>query len=336
MKPQFLAFLAAGMVGAVAAQAAEVNVYSSRHYKGDQQVFANFTRETGIKVNVVEGDINGLIQRLRREGQSSPADLMITVDAGNLWRLQTAGLTQPVKSAALEEVVPAALREPGGNWYAISQRARIIAYHMDRVKPADLSTYEALADPKLKGKVLVRSSNQVYNQSLLASMIAANGVEKTEAWARGLVANFARVPQGGDLDQITALVAGQGDVAIVNTYYIGRLKGGTPEERKLVEKIGAFFPNQSDRGTHVNISGVALTRHAPNKDDAVKLMEYLVKPESQQLIAEGNFEYPVSPDVAVAPAIAAWGKFKADTLALAALGQHNPEAVRLADRAGWR
>jgi iron(III) transport system substrate-binding protein len=334
----FRAIAAGGFVLAAAAPvaAAEVTVYSARHYRGDQAVFDLFTKDTGIKVTVVQGDANGLIQRLQREGQNSPADLMVTVDAGNLWRLHSAGLTQPVKSTVLEENVPAALREPNGHWFAISQRARILAYHTDRVKAADLSTYEALADPKWKGKLLVRSSNVIYNQSLIAAMIAANGADRTETWAKGLVANLARVPQGGDADQLTALAAGQGDVAIVNSYYLAQLKDGTPQERASVEKIIPFFPNQGDRGTHVNVSGVALAKYAPERDAAIKLMEFLVKPESQRLIAEGNYEYPVLPEVAMAPVLSAWGKFKSDGLNLAVLGQNNAEAVRLADRAGWR
>ena len=335
LKPVLGAVLAVGL-GAGLANAAEVNVYSSRHYKGDQEVFARFAKSTGIKVNVVEGDINGLIQRLKREGNASPADLMITVDAGNLWRLKAEGLTQPVTTPALTENVPAHLRDPGGNWYAITTRARIFAYHVDRVKPADLSGYEALADARWKGKVLIRSSNNVYNQSQLASMIAVHGAEKTEAWAKGLVANFARTPQGGDTDQLKALAAGEGDVAVVNTYYLARLKDGSPDDRKLAEKILPFFPNQGDRGTHINVSGVALARFAPNKAEATKLMEYLLDAEAQKLLAEGNYEFPVRRDVAVHPLLASWGAFKADALNVAVLGENNPEAVRLADRAGWR
>lgn len=335
LKPVLGAVLAVGL-GAGLVNAAEVNVYSSRHYKGDQEVFARFAKSTGIKINVVEGDINGLIQRLKREGNASPADLMITVDAGNLWRLKTEGLTQPVSTPALTDAVPANLRDPGGNWYAITTRARIFAYHADRVKPADLTSYEALAEARWKGKVLIRSSNNIYNQSLLASMIAVHGAEKTESWAKGLVGNFARTPQGGDTDQLKALLAGEGDVAVVNTYYLARLKDGSPEDRKAAEKILPFFPNQADRGTHINVSGVALARFAPNKAEAVKLMEYLLDVDAQKLLAEGNYEFPVRRDVAVHPLLASWGAFKADALNVAVLGENNPEAVRLADRAGWR
>lgn len=329
-----VAFATALGVGLV--QAGEVNVYSSRHYKGDQEVFANFSKNTGIKVNVVEGDINGLIQRLKREGSASPADLTITVDAGNLWRLKNEDLTQPVTTPGLVSQVPESLRDPDGNWYAITTRARIFAYHADRVKPGDLSSYEALVDPRWKGKILIRSSNNIYNQSLLASMIAAHGVEKAESWAKGLVANFARTPQGGDTDQLKALIAGEGDVAVVNSYYLARFKGGTPEERQAAEKILPFFPNQADRGTHINVSGVALARFAPNKADAIKLMEYLLAAEAQKLLAEGNYEFPVRKDVAVHPILTSWGNFKADRLNVSVLGENNPEAVRLADRAGWR
>jgi len=250
--------------------------------------------------------------------------------------LKAEGLTQPVSTPALTESVPANLRDPGGNWYAITTRARIFAYHADRVKPADLASYEALAEPRWKGKVLIRSSNNIYNQSLLASMIAIHGAEKAETWAKGLVANFARTPQGGDTDQLKALLAGEGDVAVVNTYYLARLKDGTPDERKAAEKILPFFPNQADRGTHINVSGVALARFAPNKAEAIKLMEYLLDTEAQKLLAEGNYEFPVRPNVALHPMLASWGSFKADALNVAVLGENNPEAVRLADRAGWR
>ncbi len=319
------------------ASAQEVNVYSARHYKSDQILSDMFTRQTGIRVNVIEGDVGPLLQRLRAEGRNSPADLFITADAGNLWRAQEAGVLQPVRSAALDEAIPANLREPGGMWFGLSQRARILVYSKDRVKPSELSTYEDLADPKWKGRILVRTSSHVYNQSLLASIIAADGPEKAAAWARGIAANLARPPKGGDTDQIKAVAAGEGDIAISNSYYFARLASSSkPEDKAVVEKLGIFFPNQKDRGTHVNISGAGVTKHAPNRDNAIKLLEFLVTPEAQKIFAEANNEYPVRSGVATTAVVASWGPFKADPLNAAVLGKHQAEAVRIADRAGWR
>lgn len=329
------ASLASGLAGV--ALGAEVNVYSSRHYDTDKKLVEVFSQRTGIKVNVVEGDIGPLLQRLQSEGRNSPADLLITADVGNLWRAEQAGVLQGVESSVLDAAVPEKLREPNGHWYAISLRARVIMYHKDRVKPSELSTYEALAEPKWKGRILVRSSSQVYNQSLLASMIAADGVAKTEAWAKDLVANFARPPKGGDTDQIKAVAAGEGDIAIANTYYLGRLKASSkPEDRAVADKIGVFFPNQDGRGVHVNISGAGVTKFAPNRDNAVKLLEFLVTPEAQQILAEGNHEYPVRDDVARSATVLTFGEFKADSINLSLLGKYNAEAVKIADRAGWR
>ncbi len=319
------------------ASAQEVNVYSSRHYSGDKIVFERFTKQTGIKINVIEGDVGPLLQRMQAEGRNSPADLLITVDAGNLWRATEADLLQPVKSSVLELTIPERLREPSGLWFAVSQRARVIIYNKDKVKPSDLSTYEDLAAPKWKGRILVRSSNHVYNQSLLASIIAADGPEKAEAWARGIAANLARPPKGGDTDQIKAVAAGEGDIAISNTYYFARLQSSTKaEDKAVVEKLGIFFPNQNGRGTHVNVSGVGVAKYAPNRDNAIKLLEFLVSAESQKDFAEGNYEYPVRAGVPQSPAVMEWGPFKADSVNAAVLGRNNAEAVKVADRSGWR
>jgi iron(III) transport system substrate-binding protein len=319
------------------ATAAEVNVYSSRHYQADQQIFRSFEKKTGIRVNIVEGNVNALFERLRREGRNSPADVLVTVDAGNLGRAQAAGLFQPMTSDIVNKVVPKHLRERTGLWTGLTMRARVLMYHTDRVKPSQLSTYENLADPRWKGKILIRSSNNIYNQSLVASMLAAHGEHETLDWAKGLVANFARKPKGGDRDQIRAVGAGEGDIAVANTYYLGWLAASKEShDKKLVAKIGVFFPNQMDRGTHVNISGAGITRYARNKANAVKLIEFLLSKDAQRTFADANFEYPVRPDVPPHAIIAAWGKFKADSLNVTVIGKKNPEAVRLMDRAGWR
>lgn len=319
------------------AAAQEVNVYSARHYQSDRILYDMFQKQTGIRVNAIEGEVGPLLQRLQAEGRNSPADLFITADAGNLWRAQEAGVLQPIKSATLEEVIPANLREPGGHWFGLSQRARVVVYNKAKVQPSELSTYEALADPKWKGRILVRSSNHVYNQSLLASIIASDGPEKAEAWARGIAANLARPPKGGDTDQIKAVAAGEGDLAITNSYYFARLMASDkPEDKDVVAKLGLFFPNQNDRGTHMNISGAGVTRHAPNRENAIKFLEFLVTPEAQKIFAEANHEYPVRKGVAQAATVMSWGPFKGDPLNASMLGHHQAEAVRIADRAGWR
>jgi iron(III) transport system substrate-binding protein len=334
--------LAAALVLVPAARAAEVNVYSSRHYPSDQQLFDRFTAETGIKVRVIQGKAEELMQRMKLEGANSPADVFITVDAGNLWRAEEDGLFQPVKSDVLEAAVPPSLREPSGKWFGLSKRARVIVYAKDRVKPADLSTYEDLADPKWKGRLVIRSSSNIYNQSLVASMIAADGVEKTESWARGLVANMARPPQGGDIDLIKAVAAGEGDVTLVNTYYLARLRESSDaDEKAAAEKVAVFFPNQTGdgpagRGTHVNISGAGVAANAPDRDAAVKLLEFLVSPEAQEIFADANYEYPVREGVATSSTIKGFGDFKSDQVNIAVLGKNNPDAVKLMDRAGWR
>jgi iron(III) transport system substrate-binding protein len=339
-KPKFtapLALITALAAMPLTAQASEVNVYSSRHYQADQKIFKTFEKKTGIRVNIVEGNVNALFERLRREGRNSPADVLITVDAGNLGRAQAANLFQPMTWGVVAKVVPAHLREPTGLWTGLTMRARVLMYHTDRVKPSQLSTYEDLSDPRWKGKILIRSSNNIYNQSLVASMLAAHGDKETLDWAKGLVSNFARKPKGGDRDQIRAIGAGEGDVAVANTYYLGWLTASKESRDKaLVSKIGVFFPNQQGRGTHVNISGVGITRHARNKANAVKLIEFLLSKDAQRTFADANFEYPVRADVPPHAIIAAWGKFKADSLNVTVIGKNNPDAVRLMDRAGWR
>jgi iron(III) transport system substrate-binding protein len=314
-----------------------VNIYSSRHYPSDDQLYELFTKKTGIAVKVIQGKAEELTQRIKLEGDSSPADIFITVDAGNLWRAEQENLLQPIQSKELTDHVPASLRDPQNRWFAFSSRARVIIYDKNKVKPSQLSTYEALADPKWQGQILVRSSNNIYNQSLVAAMIEAIGPEKTEAWAKGLVQNFARSPQGADVEQIQALAAGEGTIAISNTYYFARmLSSDDAELKKSLEHVAVFFPNQQDRGTHINISGGGVTVNAPHKANAIKFLEFMVSPEAQRLITDINFEYPVRPDVTPAAVVEAWGKFKADDLHVSALGQNNPAAVELMDRVGWR
>lgn len=315
----------------------EINLYSARKENLIKPLLDRFTEATGIKVNLVTGKADALLKRLQIEGRNSPADLFITVDAGRLYRAREAGVLRPVSSGVLNAAVPANLRDPGGFWFGLSQRARPIFYARDRVKPEQLSSYEALAEPQWKGRICVRSSNNIYNQSLVASMIANIGEAATEDWARGLVRNLARPPKGGDRDQLKAAAAGQCDVAIANTYYAGAMiNSKDPAERAAIAKLAIFWPNQDGRGAHINVSGVGMTASAKNQANAVKLMEYLVSPESQQWYAEVNQEYPVRPGVAWSETIKAWGEFKADSLNLARLGELNAAAVRLMDRAGWK
>lgn len=314
----------------------EVNLYTHRHYEADEALFARFTEKTGIKVNVVKANADELIERLKSEGEASPADLLVTADAGRLVRAQEAGLLQAVKSEKLEDCVPAQLREPDGYWFGLTLRARIFAYAKARVNPASLSTYEALAQPVWKGRILARSSSNIYNQSLLASIIAQSSEEQAVAWARAVRSNMARPPQGSDRDQMRAVAAGLADVAIVNTYYLGILATSSdPADRKSAEKIGVFFPNQGGRGAHINISGAGVTRHAKNTENAITLLEFLVESEQQSEFARANFEYPVNPEGLRSPLLKKWGAFKADTLNLSELGKYNQAAVKAFDLAGW-
>jgi len=319
------------------ALAEELNIYSSRHYPSDDLLFGKFKEETGITVNLIQGKAAELVERIKLEGQNSPADLFITTDAANLWRAQEAGLFQPVTSDHLKKVIPAQFHEPTGLWYAFATRARVIVYNKDKVKPAQLSTYEALTAPEWKGRVLSRSSSNEYVQSMTAALIAHLGEEKTEAWAKGIVANFAREPKGGDTDQIKAVAAGEADVAIVNHYYFARLVASDkPEDKAVAEKVGLFFPDQDGFGTHINVSGAGVTVHAPHKEAAIKFLEYLASPEAQAIFAEANNEFPVVAGVAPSSVVQQFGPFKADTLPIAALGENNGAAVKLLDRAGWR
>lgn len=318
-------------------QEGEVNVYSHRHYEVDQELFNRFEEETGIRVNLVKASADELMVRLENEGAKSPADLLVTVDAGRLVLAKNKGLLQPVESEILNENIPSYLRDSEGYWFGQTVRARILAYSLNRVDPANLSTYEALTDQQWKDRLLVRSSANIYNQSLLASFIAHNGADAAEDWARGIVDNFARKPKGGDRDQIIAIAADQGDVAIVNSYYVGKLfESDDSGQRAAADEVGVFFPNQEGRGTHINISGAGVTRYAPNKENAVRLLEFLSSPEVQKRFAEANSEYPVNPNVESSELLQSWGEFKRDTLDLQKLGELNTEAVEIFDRVGWK
>lgn len=319
------------------AAAETVNLYSARHYDVDRQLYDGFTERTGIEVRVLEGSSDQLVERIRREGIASPADVLITVDAGRLWRAEQANVLQPAESGLLEERIPQYLRHPDGLWFGFSQRMRLIYVNPDAVDPEMVSSYEDLARPELVGKICIRSSNNIYNQSLLASMIAIHGSEGTEQWARGLVRNLARQPQGGDTDQIRGVAAGECDVAVANHYYYLRLANSDdPADREVAASVKVVFPNQDDRGVHVNIGGAGVVKNAPNRENAVQFLQYLASDEAQELFAKANFEYPVTEDVQRHQALAEWGDVKLDQLNIDALGRNNPEAVRVADRADWR
>ncbi|WP_141505018.1 Fe(3+) ABC transporter substrate-binding protein [Paenibacillus luteus] len=314
-----------------------VNVFTARHYDVDSQLFDAFTKETGIKVNEIKGTAEELVERLKREGESSEADLFITVDGGVLNYAKQNDVLQPIQSASVDANVPAEWRDNDNNWVGIATRARVIVYAKDRVKPDQLSTYEDLASDKWKGKVLARSSSSLYNQSLLASFIELNGEEAAETWAKGIVTNFARNPEGGDRDQAKAIVAGIGDVAIMNTYYVGQmLHSKDAEEVKVAEQIGVFFPNQDTTGTHLNISGVGLTKHAKNKDNAIKLIEYMTGKDGQTLLTQGSFEFPVNAEADKPELLKGWGDFKTQQLNFSKLGDHNKKAVELLAKVGWK
>ncbi len=316
-----------------------VNIYSARKEALILPLLERFQDATGIEFKLVTGKADELLKRLQLEGSASPADMLITTDAGRLHRAKEAGVLQQVDNDTVNQVVPENLRDADGYWVGLSQRARTIIYAKDRVNATDLSTYESLVDPQWKRRICVRSSSNIYNQSLIASMIETIGTDKAEAWAKGLVKNFARPPVGGDTDQLRAVAAGQCDVAIVNTYYYGRLVASDKEDdQNVVAQLSLFWPNQQagDRGVHVNVSGVGITAHARHRDSAVQLLKFLVSPESQSWYAEANHEYPVIDGVSISETLDSFGAFKADTLNLTKLGVNNRSAVELMDRAGWR
>jgi iron(III) transport system substrate-binding protein len=331
-----LAAAAGALAPAAQAQEKVLNLYSARHYQTDDALYANFTKATGIKINRLDGREDELVERIRNEGTSSPADILITVDAARLEVADSMGLFQPVKSAVLEQRIPATLRTP--TWFSFSTRARVIVYNKTAVKADQVRSYADLAAPALKGQVCVRSGGHPYNLSLGAAMIAHDGEAKTEAWAKGLVANFARAPKGGDTDQIKAVAAGECGVAISNSYYLARLMRSTkPEDQQAMNAVGIVWPNQSSWGTHINVSGAGVLKHAPNRDAAVKFLEYLASDEAQNYFANGNNEWPVVSTVKVNnKELAAMGTFKPDQLPIGELAKTTVQAQKVFDRAGWK
>jgi iron(III) transport system substrate-binding protein len=320
----------------VHAQEPVVNLYSARHYQTDEQLYANFTRQTGIKINRIEAKEDELLERIKNEGAHSPADVFITVDAARLAKADEFGLFAPLNSPLLAERIPNHLRSP--EWVAFSTRARVIIYNKTAIQPEDVRNYEDLAKPKLKGQVCSRSGAHPYNLSLLASLIAHLGEQKAEVWAKGVVANFARAPKGGDTDQIKAVAAGECGVAISNSYYFARLmRSSKPEDQKIIASLGVIWPNQQSQGAHMNISGGGMLKHAPNKAAAVKFLEYLATDEAQRYFADGNNEWPAVTGVKTDnPALAALGEFKADTLPIPTLAKNAALAQKIYDRAGWK
>lgn len=333
------AVIAAAMLASVPearAASEEVNLYSYRQPFLIQPMLDVFTEKTGITVNVAYAE-EGMLERIKAEGENTPADAVLTADIGRLKDMEDAGVLAAVNSEVLSENIPAAYRHPDGYWFGLTTRARIIFASKDRVGADEVTSYEDLADPKMKGRICIRSGKHLYNISLIASMIAHKGVEETEKWLLGVKANLARKPQGNDRAQAKAIYEGQCDVAIANTYYMGNMQTNDekPEQKEWASAINIIFPNQGDRGTHVNISGAAVLKHAKRKENAVKLLEFLASETAQSMYAAQNFEYPVKPGVAVSERVQSWGSFKADTISLSEVAKHRAEAARMVDRIGF-
>jgi iron(III) transport system substrate-binding protein len=316
--------------------AAEVNIYSHRHYDTDRELYSKFEQQSGIKVNVVHAKAEELLARLKLEGERSPADLFITADVGNLHEAKAAGALQAIDSEIINSIVPEHLRDVDGQWYGLTKRARVIIYNKASVDPSQLSTYEAMGKAEFPYTIATRTSANAYNKSLLASLIAHNGKEAALEWAQGMVKNFARSPRGNDRDQIRAAAGGIAQVAIANTYYLGIfVHSQDPADQEIAKQVGVFFPNQDDRGTHINISGVGVTKSAKNVDNAIKLIEFLLSAEAQAAFANANFEYPINSEVEVHETVKSWGEFKEDSLPLNKIGEYQIEAVEVFQEAGW-
>ena len=314
-----------------------VNLYTARHYDTDQALYERFTEQTGIRVNTIEGNADQLIARMTNEGSASPADLFVTADAGALWRAQNANLLQPTTSETLNTAIPANLRDPQGRWFGLNRRARIVAYDTTKVQPAEIDTYEEIASPRFRGRLCVRSADSVYNLSLVGALIEAWGPEKTAEWTRGVVANMARAPEGGDRDQIRAVNAGVCEIALTNSYYFIRMANGEDAaDRAVTQKVKLAFPSLDGQGAHVNISGGGVAANAPNRENAVRLLEFLASPEAQTMVSAGNNEFPASPNVPAPAPTDAYADFTAHPMSVATYGPRQAEAQSLMSAAGWR
>lgn len=337
-----VAAIALSAVAGVHAEDKELNIYSARHYQTDDALYGDFTKQTGIKINRIEADDNALLERLKTEGKNSPADVILMVDAARLWRAQIEGLFQPVKSKVLAARIPAHLQGndagEGPQWYGFSTRGRIIVYNKATVKPEDVATYEALAEPKNKGKVCTRSGSHPYMLSLIGSLVERNGEKATEDWARGMVSNFARPPRGGDTDQIKGVASGECGVALANTYYYVRMMRSTkPEDREAMSKLSFVWPNQKTSGAHVNVAGGGVARNAPHPQAAVKFLEYLASDSAQRNFSDGNNEWPAVPTVKTQnPALESLGTFKTEKLSIATIGKNQIAAQKILDRVGYK
>ena len=315
----------------------EVNVYSHRHYDTDKTLFKMFEEKTGIKVNVVKAKASALIKRIASEGENSPADILITVDAGRLFQAKSQDLLQSIESDYLTKNIPANYRDVDNKWFALTKRSRVAVYKIGSGTDQELSTYEDLANPKFKGQIVVRSSNNIYNQSLLAAMIEHHGEAYALSWAKGVVANMARTPKGNDRAQVKAVANGIGKIAIANTYYIGKMVNNKDKsQREAVAKMKIFFPKFEKGGTHINVSGAGVAKYAPNKANAIKFIEFLASADAQKLFAQGNYEYPVLAGIESSPLVTSWGTFKEDNISINYLGQNNAKAVKIFDQAGWK
>lgn len=316
----------------------EVNVYSHRHYAVDKKLYKKFYKQTGIKVNLLKASSVQLIKRIEKEGKYTKADVLLTTDVGMLELARSKDIFQPINSEFLENTIPKYLKDKDNLWFALTKRARVIAYNLDEVKPSELSTYEDLVSKKWKDRLVVTKSTEVYNQSLLASIIVNDGKEKAKVWASGIKNNMARKPRGIDKDSLRAIASGIGDVAIVNTYYIGQMmKGRSFSDQATSEMIGVFFPNQGDkeRGTHINVSGAGVVKYSKNKNNAIKFIEFLASVKSQELFAKVNFEYPVNPNANTSDLLKSWGTFKEDKTSLYKVGKQNIPAVKMLNHVGW-
>jgi iron(III) transport system substrate-binding protein len=320
------------------AQSKELNLYSARHYSTDEALYNNFTKQTGIKINRIEAGEDALLQRIKAEGANSPADVFLTVDAGRLWIADQEGLFAPVQSKVLNDRIPAAYRLASGTWFGFSSRARVMVVDKTKVKPGDINTYEDLADPKWKGQVCTRSGSHVYMLSLTSSIIEHAGAAKAEEWAKGVNANLARQPKGGDTDQVRAVVAGECAIALTNTYYLVRLmKSDKPEDRAVTEKVRVVWPNTNGRGVHMNVSGGGMLKNAPNKENAIKFLEYLASDQAQAYFANGNNEWPIAKTADFKNAeLDSLGKFKEDPINMIALGKNQRQAQEIVNRVGWK